>query len=69
MKVRIILTTIRLNKNFEGIIKIPETLNVFPDHLNTKKMSKNTDKMLPFIKMFVPDRYNAHELFYKMEKC
>ena len=59
----IVKTTTSLQKiSIGAIIKNPESLKSFPDHLKTKEMCKNAVKKLQFIIRYVPDRYKSQEM-------
>ena len=45
-----------LNFNIGTVIKNPEMVKFFPDHLKTKQMCNYAAKKLPFVIRYVPDQ-------------
>ena len=51
-----------LNINIGTAIKNQEILKFVPDHLKNKKMCKYAVKKLPYLLLYVPDRYNTQHM-------
>ena len=48
-----------LNINIGTVMKNPEIIKFFPDHLKTKKICKHGVKKLPYLLRYVPDQYKT----------
>ena len=51
-----------LKINIAAIIKDPEMLRFVPDHLKTKRISKNAVKNMLFTIKYVPDQYKTTKM-------
>ena len=49
-----------------AMIKSPEMLTLFLDHLKTKKMCKNAVKRLSFVLKYAPDQYKTKKMCGKV---
>ena len=49
-----------------SLIKNPETIRFFPDHLKTKTVCKHAVKTLPFVTRYVPDWHTTQKICEKL---
>ena len=49
------------NISIRKIMKYPEVLKFFPDHLKTKEMCKHAVKKLPYLLRYVPNPYKTQQ--------
>ena len=51
-----------LNISIGTVIKNPEMLQKFPDHLKNKRMCKHAIKKLPYLLRYVPYQYKTYQI-------
>ena len=50
---------VSINMNIETVMKTPEILEIVPDNLKTKIMSKHVAKKLAYLLRYVPRQYKT----------